>query len=272
MTLLETTQAERQYFQLGMPIVNFNSVFREEGLDSIRGTQTSGSQEEYMPTLSPARSHGGAPLPTIPYQPTPIGPPPGMAVLPSVAAPMIPTKSVPNIAPTAPAPAPVNIHSYAKASQPVPDSDGFSKVSVVKVRPTAPDPKIILINYFDQRIDPKLPKADSASKAELESRIKQQKVCNNYHIIGPKSCTSGSRCTFQHGERMGPKEQLALRHKARERVCPRKSGCRQADCLCGHHCPWGDCTQDTCFFKDLHDLDMNVAMKMDENGKVEAVR
>jgi hypothetical protein len=266
MSLLETTQAERQYFQLGMPLVNFSSVFREEPLESIRGTQSSAFQEDFMPMLNSARSNPAPLLPSsimmAPFSPGPIGPPPGIAILPSVAAPVsTPAK------PTA-----TSTPSYAKATQDIPDSDGFSKVSIVKARPTAPDPKLILINYYDQRIDPKLPKADSMAKAELDSRIKQQKVCNNYHILGPKTCTSGSRCTFQHGERMGPKEQLALRHKARERVCPRKSGCRQADCLCGHHCPWADCTQDTCFFKDLHDLDVNVAMKMDETGRVETVR
>jgi len=224
--------------------------------------------------------------------------------LPTARAATVPTLPPPAKQPTivaTPAPTPPAISSYAaKTSSSKPDTvdaDGFHGVTVASKRPTLPDPKIILLNALDQRIDTKLPNVDSSTKATLEARIERAKVCNNFHLLN--KC--GGRCGFDH-EPMSAKMlvsflspshslshafsnhspdiisnltrsfQLALRHKARERVCPRRSGCRQADCLSGHMCPWRDCDKTMCFFRELHGIDTEVRMKMDENGRVDPVR
>jgi len=37
-------------------------------------------------------------------------------------------------------------------------------------------------------------------------------------------------------------------------------------------CPWRDCDRTTCFFRELHGVDTEVRMKMDENGRIDPVR
>ncbi|KAF2455853.1 hypothetical protein BDY21DRAFT_274092, partial [Lineolata rhizophorae] len=106
---------------------------------------------------------------------------------------------------------------------------GEKIISVASAPAKAAAPrKVILLNAYDQRIDAPLAKPDRASVERLNGRIKEHgKVCNEYHLTG--KC-SNSWCGYVHGERMGPGEQLALRHKARGRSCTAGSDCRAFDC------------------------------------------
>lgn len=270
MTLLETTPPERGFLSLGIPFVSFPSVFKNTslggpGLNLQLPPSTAAQMQlpyhaasptrEFVPSMPipapPAFNNQLASLTSPPPTPQVAAPPPTQGPKPTAA--MNPTAT-----------------NWSKITKTITDSDGFTGVTTTKARPSLPDPKVILLNKSDQRIDAKLPKVDSNTKTALEQRIKQQKVCNNFHLLG--SCPSGPRCTFQHGERMGMKEQLALRLKARERACPRGSGCRQFDGVCGHSCPWPDCTWSECFFGNLHTIDDTVAMTMHEDGRIEIVR
>jgi len=128
--------------------------------------------------------------------------------------------------------------------------------------------KAVLLNINDQRLDPKIGRPDAIAWARLNNRIKEQKVCNNYHLLG--KCSNGNSCGYAHGDRLDVKEQLALRQKARERVCPFGSDCREIDCFFGHQCPRESaCIWDICYFEDLHGLDPTPRMKMYENGEVD---
>lgn len=286
MTLLETTPAERGFRNLGINIATFDSVFRNEQLDTPPrpvvaqppiGTMPFRPQaaNEFIPSMTIASPPPGfenqapAPSQALPAKAAMLATPQPQVVPPPAAAPVKTPALTP---PATTASSTPSYASYAKISNTLPiDSDGFSGISRASKRPTIPDPKLVLINAADQRVDPKLPKVDSNTVQELNNRIKQSKVCNSWHIFG--TCQMNKRCPFEHGERMTGKTQLALRYLARERLCPRKASCREASCLCGHHCPWdGDCQRATCYFGELHDMDLTVTMRMNESGKLELVR
>jgi len=162
---------------------------------------------------------------------------------------------------------------------------GQKQINIAPKKPA--NRKYILLNKYDERIDPDLPKPDASAQARLFERTKKQKVCNNYHLRG--HCEAGKYCDYDHGERLSPGEQLALKHRARTRSCPEKSACRDFDCTNGHICPYGtNCYNDGCWFQDLHDVDLvsGICIRFDklltcikepsvrfyENGDVERLR
>lgn len=205
-TLLETTPAERQYRMVGMPIIRFDSVFKNEPLDSTPKLQSS--------TTVPARPKSPvkevkpvARAPTM--EAVPIARVATNENLPLARAATVPTPPAPK-QPTIVAATtitPPTITSYAtKTSKPADvDADGFHGVTVASKRPILPNPKIILLNALDQRIDTKLPNVDSSTKATLETRIATQKVCNNFHLLD--KCQG--RCPFDH-EPMSAKMLVSL--------------------------------------------------------------
>jgi hypothetical protein len=210
-TLLETTPAERQYRQVNMPITRFDSVFKNEPLDSTPKLQSS-------TTVPPPRSKSPV------KEAKPVARTPIIEAVPLAR--VATTENLPlaraATVPTPPAPAPAKQPTIVAATTPTPptttsyatktssnkavtvDSDGFHGVTVGK-RPTLPDPKSILLNSLDQRIDSKLPNVDSSTKATLEARIATLKVCNNFHLLN--KCQG--RCPFDH-EPMGAKMLVSL--------------------------------------------------------------
>ena len=94
-----------------------------------------------------------------------------------------------------------------------------------------------------------------------------------YHLLN--KCPKGANCPYQHGERLGQKEQMVLRSKSRGTLCPKGAGCMNMECVLGHCCPRGmGCERENCFFGSLHYEweEMRVAMKVWEGDEVEIIR
>ena len=136
---------------------------------------------------------------------------------------------------------------------------------------TAPVAKrVILLNRKEQRLDPKLPKADVITNHRLHELIAQHKLCNTFHITG--KCEDGSYCQYHHGERLEAKLQNALRHKARTQSCGLGGICRSFDCVAGHHCQRDPCPAGIgCWFAASHGMDTEAKMQLTEDGRTEAL-
>lgn len=118
--------------------------------------------------------------------------------------------------------------------------------------------KIIILNAMDQRLDAPLAKPDKAAIDRVNDRTQTNKCCNEYHLIG--RCNS-QYCPYDHGERLSPQEQLALRHKTRQRSCMQGNSCRSFDCFWGHQCQhsqsvYGCMYGDDCHFARMHGKDL----------------
>lgn len=185
MTLLETTDAEWQYRNLGFPIIQFNSVFRRDPLPDYRSAypQTSAGIP-YPPGIGPP----GSQLASPPVQARTGPPQVGSPVTSS--SPFAPTKSAPpnghaghsNGATRPPAsglkspsPAPSNA-SYAAVG-------GHAETRTISIAPSK-EPrqrKYALFNSENERIDEKLPKC--GQDAEMRFHVRTQKTgncCNNF--------------------------------------------------------------------------------------------
>ena len=57
----------------------------------------------------------------------------------------------------------------------------------------------------------------TAQGRPLSDRTEAQKVCNNY-LLG--ACEAGQYCDYDHGERLSPGEQLALKFVLWQGVAP----------------------------------------------------
>ena len=178
------------------------------------------------------------------------------------------SNSVPSLPPPSKSPAStLDLSSWAAVSK---KPGNTSKDVNVAPKKQAP-PKYMLFNTYDERLDAELPRADANAVQRLFDRIKVQKVCNPYHLTG--KCDKEGYCDYHHAPRLSPGEQLALRHHARKRSCPRRSDCFDFDCTFGHVCAYGrDCSwEETCYFSAVHHVDKTPAYKYYENGKKESV-
>jgi hypothetical protein len=111
----------------------------------------------------------------------------------------------------------------------------------------------IFRNGEGQRVDIPLPKPDRSAVSSLNGRISRGgNLCNEYHLTG--KCPVGPRCDYRHDPRLTVAEQLALRHKARSRLCKNESDCNNAHCFFGHMCPNAECWYENCNFEHLHDI------------------
>ena len=87
---------------------------------------------------------------------------------------------------------------------------------------TAPR-KYVLLNREDQRLDEKLVRPDKAAVDSLNARLLNKgKVCNDYHLLGV--CRT-QHCPYAHEPKLSSMEQLALRHKARNKLCQAYDEC-----------------------------------------------
>jgi hypothetical protein len=111
----------------------------------------------------------------------------------------------------------------------------------------------IFRNAEGLRVDIPLPKAERSAISSLNSRIARGgNLCNEYHLTG--KCPVGPRCDYRHDPRLSVAEQLALRHKARSRLCKNESDCNNAHCFFGHMCANTDCWYENCNFARLHNI------------------
>jgi hypothetical protein len=134
------------------------------------------------------------------------------------------------------------------------DSEGktFAVTSATK---NASEPKKkVLLNHASDRVDVPLPKVDRNALTRVNAMIKENgNYCNEYHLAG--KCSNQLSCPFVHGARLVGQEQLALRVKARNRLCYYEGTCTNPDCFFGHICPNDVCLYETCYFKHLHGRD-----------------
>ncbi|EON63534.1 hypothetical protein W97_02762 [Coniosporium apollinis CBS 100218] len=84
--------------------------------------------------------------------------------------------------------------------------------------------KYVLLNADDQRLDERLPRPDKPAMDNLHDRITNRgKVCNDFHLLGV--CRT-QHCPFSHEPKLTAMEQLALRHKARNKLCSSYDECQ----------------------------------------------
>lgn len=139
----------------------------------------------------------------------------------------------------------------------------------VSSRP-APKKRYLLLNAYDERLDPDLPKADGRAWERFTdlTQTKGRNFCNSHHL-GDK-CESGEYCEYLHGPKLTNGELLVLKNKARSIYCANKSYCRDIDCYLGHHCKFGNtCSTSKCRFGDTHNVDLEPARRYYEDGSEE---
>ncbi|KAI1460002.1 hypothetical protein F4805DRAFT_419562 [Annulohypoxylon moriforme] len=243
LSLLETTIPPRDFQELRFRRVRFSDVFRSEPL----------------PDGPPP------PSPPIMLSPTtPLTPPPPTNHS------NIAFSSTPGVASMIPS-------SWDTGTPPptIKESRKFTSTPDNSMRSSAPPPKYYLINFAGQRVDEEIPFNDPEAEYRLQMRaakedkiVKKRGPCNRWHVNGRCDITN---CPYYHGERLGYDEQLVLRRKARSMLCTRRSACRDADCLWGHHCKYGGkkCLRRDCNFVDMHDVDATPAEKVYEDGSHE---
>ncbi|KAJ9659371.1 hypothetical protein H2201_007396 [Coniosporium apollinis] len=130
--------------------------------------------------------------------------------------------------------------------------------------------KYVLLNADDQRLDERLARPDKPAMDSLHDRITNRgKVCNDFHLLGV--CRT-QHCPFSHEPKLTAMEQLALRHKARNKLCSSYDECRDTECYWGHVCPYDpSCTYGVCFFGEMHGIDKRAAKKWFPDGTTEPV-
>lgn len=241
-SLLQTLPIQPGFQQLGFKICQFPSIFRSENLAPAPTPQVTPTvaQRENLPIRTNSYTTAGATS--------------GMSVNLPIAQPaaLQATKAAPPpLKPSSPAPSTESAgSSWATVGKATPGTN-------INIAPRkAPLRRFILLNAYDERLDPDIPRVEPAAQQRLFDRIKRNgKVCNNYHLNG--KCESGQYCDYDHGERLSPGEQLALKHRARTRSCPDRGACMSFNCTNGHVCPYSkDCYNDGCWFQDVHDVDL----------------
>lgn len=246
-SLLQTLPIQPGFQQLGFKVCEFPSVFRSDNLAPAPALAPQAApigQRENLPIRTNSQSTAGAAGGVTVQSP-----------LPQPAAIQTAKTAPPPLKPSSPAPSTESVRSsWATVGKAPPGSSSSASINIAPRK--APLRRFILLNAYDERLDPDLPRVEPAAQQRLFDRIKRNgKVCNNYHLNG--KCESGQYCDYDHGERLSPGEQLALKHRARTRSCPDRGACMSFTCTNGHVCPYGKgCYNDGCWFQDVHDLDL----------------
>lgn len=127
---------------------------------------------------------------------------------------------------------------------------------LVQRRPIYPGP--VYLNKDDDRVDEALGSVTERGETGLEMRIRNGKLCNDFHLRG--DCLN-PRCPYAHEPALEGEELIAFALKARQTVCGTGSRCRFRLCVLGHQCPNGGahCPRaHTCYFKKLHRVDPRI--------------
>ncbi|KAI9672675.1 MAG: hypothetical protein M1831_000110 [Alyxoria varia] len=288
-TLLESTSAEWQYRTLGFPVISFPSIFRAQPLpgkpaafaqpvvpvsQAAKGFSQGFSPNPHATMFSPYTSEGtAAATPSASEKASPNLT--NVSTNHSVDSDTSKPSRSKTASSSASTPQPPGSEAAALSYANVSSNTGNTSrdINIAPSKPTSSQRKAIYYNREDQRLDRPLPKADTVAELRLRKRLQEGgKVCNMYHLLD--KCKNGANCNYQHGERLGAKEQMALRHKTRSTFCPRGSGCMDIDCILGHHCPNPNCEREDCYFGYNHfagDLRQPV-MKIYENEEVELIK
>lgn len=213
MTLLESTDAEYQYRNLGFPIVRYESVFRSQPLPDHRFTQSTFQQPLAMlPKYPPVPETSLSPAANV-FSPfsgsenvfaAPSAPPPPVASVASQAGQAVkpPTPVQQNGNNAGPAAKPLRKPSSEtdQSAGPSPAMTwatvgGNSKSKNISIAP-AKEPKPMKYSVFNadnHRIDEPLPRLDREAEVSVRHRINTNgKLCNNFHLRG--HCPKGSGC------------------------------------------------------------------------------
>lgn len=110
--------------------------------------------------------------------------------------------------------------------------------------------RIVLLNVNNERVDADLGPVDAEAERNLFRRTNQQKLCNNYVILG--KCGQAA-CQYAHDAGLDAKEMIALIYRARLLPCDRGSGCRFSSCWYGHMCA-ARCTGGPKCLQKFHDV------------------
>jgi hypothetical protein len=121
--------------------------------------------------------------------------------------------------------------------------------------PTSHTPKgslPIAFNAKGHRVD----RPVRTSSKDTVNTLKRKKLCNPFHILG--SCPYNN-CSHKHGLALSAQERLDLISIARLCVCFNGLSCEDPKCICGHRCPWDNCTGKDCRFpEDMHRVDTKI--------------
>lgn len=162
----------------------------------------------------------------------------GTITPPAITPPRTPTENYASVARAAPAVPEVSVNNSIPANLPM--------------RATkASNPRLVVCrNANGERVDSPL---HYSTKGKLEV-LKQQKFCNQFHILG--TCSYEERgCTHKHEPRLDEQDVINLMCVARLSACPRGLRCDDKSCVHGHRCP-KDCTLPTCKFP--HGVDTRI--------------
>ncbi|KAJ6446771.1 C-x8-C-x5-C-x3-H type zinc finger protein [Purpureocillium lavendulum] len=226
--LVETTPAEQNIRNLGMPIIRFDNVFRDLPLNN---------ETKFNAPLPPAPPAPQAPQSKVTSPPAPVfASVPAGALTPSTTPTPPPSVThLPEATIVASGNGGVSIKhkgSYASAG----GAKGHQNLAVrsTKTRP----PKTIEFNVDNVRLDPPI-KLPSGTAAQDAYRTKLQKAkmgafCNSHYLGG--YCGSPS-CGREHEMRLSAEELAIHRYKARTSPCHHGPKCMNFDCVLSHHCP-----------------------------------
>lgn len=120
---------------------------------------------------------------------------------------------------------------------------------------TTKGPVIILRNKLGHRVDPPL----NCTMGEF-MELKARKLCNSFHLLDKcRHQESYGNCQHEHGEKLNPRQLVALRAVARQSPCQNGLACDDPDCIAGHRCTRDNCFQATCRFPaQMHGVDTKV--------------
>lgn len=239
-TLLETSPAEPGFKELGLKRLRLSRTFRDDDLPALRPAGALSPAVTATSWRTPSGIHGNSTT-------------------------FVPKSTGPASSTDSAASSVTNSASWATIGK----VGAAAKSISIAPKKSAPARSHILLNADDERLDPELPRTDSAAEARFYDRLNSVgKVCNDYYLLG--KCAAGEYCDYLHSERLTPGELLVLRYKARGRSCPRRQGCTDIDCIFGHHCKFGrSCYLENCWFANTHNMDLTPAKRLYEDGTEE---
>ncbi|KAJ5192190.1 CCCH zinc finger DNA binding protein [Penicillium cf. viridicatum] len=152
--------------------------------------------------------------------------------------------------PTPPRTPTQNYASVAKRSFPISNNSSPTVNSLTRTIETSSLKLVVCKNANDERVDSPL---QISTKGKIEA-LKQQKFCNQFHILG--SCSWGGSCTHKHEPKLVEQDVVDLMWIARLSACPKGLQCDDESCVNGHRCPHRNCTGWGCKFP--HDADTRI--------------
>lgn len=115
---------------------------------------------------------------------------------------------------------------------------------------------MIPVNKDGERLDTVIPKPTPEEWSIYNQRVKQQKPCNNFYM---RNQCPIPNCTLDHTP-LEPEALHVLTCILKGYPCPRKGGCRSADCYNGHICQKNGCYGKGCRLNYyMHSMDPKVA-------------